>query len=239
MKIVTHAVIARRTNARLGSKLSPRALKRALTQFSLAAMAFGIVSLGGADGALRALSERPAEAKPTTNAKALAVTPEFIWTIDTDGDGLADFSNPTHGGVRGIDAFGSGDFGARRDAGKRKHHGVDYVATAGQAVRAPISGEVARLGYAYGRSSDLRVIEIANSDTKYTARVLYVAPNVEVGDVVVAGQEIGAAQDLNGRYPGITNHVHIELRDERRRLLDASEELPSAALVQTARAEPL
>lgn len=65
--------------------------------------------------------------------------------------------------------------------------------------------------------------------------MLYVAPAVAVGDVVVAGQEIGAAQDLNARYPGITNHVHVELRDPRQRLIDASEELPAPAVMQAQR----
>lgn len=218
---------------------APRLLKRMMTRLSLAALAFTFVSVGGADGALRALTNSNARA-PEREATALARAPAMIWTIDADGDGVDDFSNPTHGGVRGVDAFGSGDFGARRDAGKRTHHGVDYVAFVGQKVRAPISGEVSRVGYAYRGIGGLRVVEIVNPETKFTARVLYVEPTVAVGDVVVAGEEIGAAQDLSGRYPGITNHVHVELRDARRRLLDASEQLPSAVVqaqrTQTSRA---
>jgi murein DD-endopeptidase MepM/ murein hydrolase activator NlpD len=215
---------------RLGPRPIIRALTRALTRLSLAAAAFGFVTIGGADAPLRALANGDAAAspKPRVEAKALSQGPAFIWTIDTDGDGVADFANPTHGGVRGIDAFGSGDFGARRDAGKRRHHGVDYVAAVGAAVRAPISGQVSRLGYAYRGVGGYRMIEIVDPETKFTARVLYVSPIVSVGDTVVAGEEIGAAQDLSGRYPGITNHVHVELRDARRRLVDASEQLPSA-----------
>jgi murein DD-endopeptidase MepM/ murein hydrolase activator NlpD len=227
---VTHALTARQRPLRHGSLPIARAWKRRLTQLSLAIAAFGLVNLGGAD-ALRALPDASSgKPKPEAAAKALSQAPAMIWTIDADGDGVADFSNPTHRLVRGVDAFGSGDFLARRDGGKRKHHGVDYIAAVGQSVRAPISGEVSRLGYAYGGDGGYRVIEIANSETKHTARVLYAAPSVKVGDVVVAGQEIGVAQDLSKRYPGITNHVHVELRDARQRLLDATEQLPSTAL---------
>lgn len=224
---MTHANTARQRHPRLKS---PLAWKRRLSQAALGFAVFALVNLGGAD-ALRAPSAAEApSAKPTLAAKTLA-NPALTWTIDADGDGVADFANPTQHHVRGFDAFGSGDFLARRDAGARKHHGVDYVAAVGQPVHAPISGEVSRLGYAYGGKSGLRLVEIANGETKYTARVLYVDPSVEVGDVVVAGEEIGRAQDLGERYPGITNHVHVELRDERQRLLDASEQLPSSAIL--------
>ena len=224
---VTHAHTARQRTLRLGSPSILRTWKRRLTQLGLAVAAFGLVNLGGAD-ALRAVPDVSLP-KSTAAAKALSQAPALVWTIDANGDGIADFSNPTHRLVRGVDAFGSGDFLARRDGGARKHHGVDYIAAVGQSVRAPISGEVSRLGYAYGGDGGYRVIEIANSETKHTARVLYVAPSVQVGDVVVAGQEIGVAQDLSKRYPGITNHVHVELR-EGHRLLDATEQLPSTAL---------
>jgi murein DD-endopeptidase MepM/ murein hydrolase activator NlpD len=223
--IVTHAFTARR-HAQPHSVL--RFAQLMLTRLALAGLAFAFVNLGGADLALRALASAGGPSpKPSAEATALTQPPPMIWTIDTNGDGLADFSNPTNGGMRGIDAFGSGDFGARRDAGKRRHHGVDYVAAVGAAVRAPISGKVTRLGYAYRGVGGLRVVEITNPETRFSARVLYVAPTVAEGDVVVAGDQIGAAQDLSARYPGITNHVHVELRDAEHRLIDAAEQLPS------------
>ncbi|WP_325059787.1 M23 family metallopeptidase [Vitreimonas sp.] len=240
---MTHAITARQRNMRLAAEPNSRRnavtcfVRRVLTRLSFAVAALGFVNLGGADATLNALANaNAAQPNPSAEVKALAQLPAMIWTIDADGDGDADFSNPTHSGVRGVDAFGSGDFGARRDAGKRRHHGVDYVAAVGALVRAPISGEVSRLGYAYRGVGRLRIVEIVNPETKYTARVLYVAPTVSVGDVVVAGDEIGAAQDLSRRYPGITNHVHVELRDARRRLLDASEQLPSKSMLQAQRA---
>lgn len=237
---MTHALTERQWNMRLGSQPIVRTITRGLTRIAFAFGVFAFVNVGGADGTLRALANldgaSQGRTESTAEATALIQAPAMIWTIDTNGDGVADLSNPTHGGVRGIDAFGSGDFGARRDAGKRRHHGVDFVAAAGAAVRAPISGEVSRLGYAYRGVGGLRVVEIVNPETKYTARVLYVSPTVEVGDVVIAGDEIGTAQDLSRRYPGITNHVHVELRDSNQRLVDASEQLPSET-IQTQRTD--
>jgi peptidoglycan LD-endopeptidase LytH len=229
--IVTHADTARQRTAQLEAK-PVRAVRRALTRLSVAAaLAFGFAVLGSADGAMP-MFPSAREAKPTAETMALPQAPPVIWAVDKDGDGVTDYYNPTHGAVRGNDTFGSGDFGASRDGGKREHEGVDYVIAPGAAVHAPISGEVARLGYAYRGEGGYRIVEIVNSETKIKARVLYVAPTVEVGDVVVAGQEIGAAQDLNARYPGITNHVHVELRDPQQRLIDAAEELPTPRQAQ-------
>lgn len=219
-----------------------RSLARALGQMALGATAFGFIALGGADdvlraGANRALAylDRSDTAVTPVTLSAEAAASGLIWTVDIDSDGLADFSNPTHGGVRGVDAFGSGRFGAVRDAGKRRHHGVDYVARPGAAVVAPLSGKVTRIGFAYSGREDFQYVEIVNPQTHLTARVLYVAPTVTEGDVVSAGDVLGAAQDLTNLYPGITNHVHVEMRDAERRWLDASAQLPSAPLLQAQR----
>lgn len=160
--------------------------------------------------------------------QAVADTPgDPVWIVDEDGDGVGDFANPTHGLIRGVDAYGSGGFGAVRDGGKRKHHGVDYVAAPGDWVEAPIAGVVTKYGYAYKRNKDLRYVEIKNEETGLRARVLYVDASVADGATVAAGEIIGTAQDLTERYPhGITNHVHVELTDQRGALLDPANLLP-------------
>ncbi len=109
------------------------------------------------------------------------------------------------------------------------------MAAPGAPVLAPLSGKVTHIGFAYSDPDALRYVEIVNPETNFTVRVLYVAPTVAEGDVVSAGEEIGVAQDLAGRYPGITNHVHVELRDAHRRLVDASEQLPSAPMLHAER----
>jgi murein DD-endopeptidase MepM/ murein hydrolase activator NlpD len=135
----------------------------------------------------------------------------LVWTgADIDADGLADFANPTGHQMRVHDAFGDGAFGASRDGGVRLHAGVDYEASAGQEVTAPISGFVTRVGLAYG-DAELKYVEISNPAMHYTARVFYVEPQVQVGTRVEIGEDIGRAVSLQGRYPGIIDHVHLEI----------------------------
>jgi murein DD-endopeptidase MepM/ murein hydrolase activator NlpD len=137
---------------------------------------------------------------------------------DIDGDGQPDFANPTGGAPRSHDAYGDGWFHARRDGGSRPHEGVDYDATPGQAVVAPISGYVSKIGYAYPGDSRLRYVEIENPALHLAARALYVDPSVQVGDAVQVGRPIGAALSLQRRYPGITNHVHLEIAEAGRKI---------------------
>lgn len=142
------------------------------------------------------------------------VRKELVWSgADVDGDGAADFANPTGAAPRGHDDFGDGEFGARRDGGSRSHEGVDYTAVAGQDVRAPISGYVTKIGYAYGGDTELKFVEITNPALGYVARAFYVTPDVEVGQTVRLGQSIGSVESLQGHYPGITDHVHLEVME--------------------------
>lgn len=170
------------------------------------------------------------EAHASTDAASDRV---LSWIVDTDGDGVADLANPVQGAPRGHDAYGSGAFGSTRDGGKRKHEGVDYVAAPGQTATAPIGGVVTRTGYAYKGDARLKFVEIDNMATGYSARVLYVAPTVAVGQAVAAGDVIGVVQDLAVKYPGgITNHVHVEIRDPTGVTLDSAFILPAEPVLQ-------
>jgi murein DD-endopeptidase MepM/ murein hydrolase activator NlpD len=152
------------------------------------------------------------------------VRKELVWSgADIDGDGAADFANPTGAAPRGHDEFGEGQFGARRDGGSRSHEGVDYVAVAGQDVKAPISGYVTKIGFAYAGSPDLKFVEITNPALGYVSRAFYVSPDVEVGEAVRLGQAIGTVESLQGHYPGITDHVHLEVMQPGGRRIDAAE----------------
>ncbi len=136
------------------------------------------------------------------------------------------FMSPTSHGVRGDDSYGSGAYGASRAKGKRHHNGVDYVSTPGEAVVSPLSGTITKVGYPYRRSK-LRFVEITSA-TGYVTRVMYVSPAVALGQSIVAGESLGKAQDLSKRYRGITNHVHVEMRDALGRTVD-----PVTVLTQT------
>ena len=146
----------------------------------------------------------------------LHFAPEEQWRLvwrgaDVDGDGQPDFANPTGKAPRTVDAYGSGAFDASRDGGERRHEGVDYADTENQPIKAPISGYVSKIGYAYPDCVTLRYIEIVNPALHFMARVFYVDPIVVEGQAVRLGQQIGVAHSLQDRYPGITNHVHLEL----------------------------
>jgi murein DD-endopeptidase MepM/ murein hydrolase activator NlpD len=145
-------------------------------------------------------------------AAPAVVQKQLVWRgADVDGDGAADFANPTGQAPRTHDAFGCGDFGASRDGGVREHEGVDYAARAGQAALAPISGFVTKVGYAYSGDNSLKFVEITNPAIGYVARAFYVDPSVAVGQALRLGQPIGRVVSLQGHYPGITDHVHLEV----------------------------
>jgi murein DD-endopeptidase MepM/ murein hydrolase activator NlpD len=182
-----------------------------------------------------------ATASPTMLQTAhAAIAPDPVWKIDFDGDGTIDLANPTHSKVRGVDAYGSGKFGARRDGGRRKHEGADFIIAPGAEVAAPLAGTVTDIGFAYDGKEKLNYIEIKNAALKLKARVFYVDPSVAVGQTVAAGDALGVAEDLALRYPGgITNHVHVELRDAMG-ILDPEQVLPlgAAAPLQLAALRP-
>ena len=191
------------------------------------AVSLAIGSIGMAEAAVHA--QRAAARDPDRPALASASAPppapptltsRLVWEgADLDGDGQPDIANPTGKAPRGEDAYGEGRFHARRDGGEREHEGVDYVATPGQSVVAPISGYVSKIGFAYPDDQTLRYVEIENPALHLTAKVFYVDPKVAVGDAVAVGHAMGAAHTLQHRYPlGITDHVHLELAQRGRRI---------------------
>jgi murein DD-endopeptidase MepM/ murein hydrolase activator NlpD len=191
------------------------------------ALGVAVASLGIAEAAVHANNLPRWRAVPSLAALAGPAHPfttrtRLVWEgADLDGDGQADVANPTGHAPRQTDAYGEGCFHASRDGGARQHEGVDYVATPGQTVRAPISGYVTKIGYAYPDDQTLRFVEIDNPALHLTARVFYVDPQVAVGDAVAIGHPIGQAHSLQHRYPlGITDHVHLEIA-ERGRKVDA------------------
>jgi murein DD-endopeptidase MepM/ murein hydrolase activator NlpD len=165
------------------------------------------------------LTSAPAPAEPIRVQPTLTT-----WQgVDLDGDGRADVADPTGREPRDTDAYGEGRFHARRDGGSRLHEGVDYVAEAGQAVDAPISGYVTKIGYAYPGDQTLKFVEIENPALHLQARVFYVDPDVAVGEAVAVGSPIGRAHTLQKKYPGgIVDHVHLEIADRSGRKIDAA-----------------
>ena len=193
---------------------------------TVAAVALGaaVISLGVASAAAQVSDLGPHTARLISGPPPAHFTlvTRTVWEgADLDGDGQPDVANPTGQAPRGEDAYGEGRFHAGRDGGAREHQGVDYVATPGQTVAAPISGVVSKIGCAYPGDPSLHYVEIDNAALHLTARVFYVDPEVAVGDAVAVGRPIGEAHTLQHRYRhGITDHVHLEIV-ERGRKVDA------------------
>lgn len=115
--------------------------------------------------------------------------------------------------IRGNDDFGSGHFGASR--GNRPHLGIDYVTTEGEPIYAPFDMEVTRVSLPYFDTSDYKGIAFSTqiAGVNYDGRWWYFVPNSDIiGHSVSKGQLLGYAQSLQGRYQGITDHTHLQLR---------------------------
>lgn len=120
------------------------------------------------------------------------------------------FSPIVDGPSRRVDTYGSGQFGAAR--GGHKHQGLDISASPGTAIKAPISGIVTGESIPYANDPRYRGVAITGTGpwAGYTAKIFYVSGLFS--GTVSAGQTVGYAQNLQNKYPGITNHVHLEVR---------------------------
>ena len=131
-------------------------------------------------------------------------------------------TNPTGLPVRGQDRYGSGAFAASRTSGTRHrlHGGIDFLAEAGQPIIAPIGGVISRYARPYGDGhlGDCGlVIETPERDA-LMVKLFYVQPALPPGDAVEEGQVVGVATSLQRRYPGISDHVHVEVWQAGRRV---------------------
>ena len=115
---------------------------------------------------------------------------------------------------RGVDAWGSGEFGASRDGGTRPHLGVDYVVSEGDTIYAPFDMEIYSTSRPYSDSTTFTGIKYNTqvNGVDFNGRMWYFIPYPNIiGSVVTKGEPIGVAQSLQPRYPGITDHIHLQL----------------------------
>lgn len=115
--------------------------------------------------------------------------------------------NPTGGKQRTQDIHGSGHYGAGR--GGRVHRGIDYRCAPGQPVIAPIGGRIERVSRPYANEPYSGVVLV---NEKMTIKMWYFKPHdFLIAKDVFQGKEIGTAQDISWKYPGIQAHVHLEI----------------------------
>lgn len=117
--------------------------------------------------------------------------------------------------VRGSDPHGSGAWLASR--GTREHEGIDLACYPESLVCSLQDGEVTKLGYPYASKLELRYVEVTNKDGQQL-RYFYVQPLVNIGDTIKAGDIIGKSQCLGVYYPGITEHVHFEVKENGKKI---------------------
>jgi murein DD-endopeptidase MepM/ murein hydrolase activator NlpD len=121
------------------------------------------------------------------------------------------FASIVHGSMhsRTSDPYGSGQFAAPRDHHSRQHKGLDIAADPGEAVLSPIEGDLVREAIPYPPFTGL-LIQGVGAHAGYSVKLFYVEGR-GCGRVA-AGGVIGHVQDLRYVYPGITNHIHMEVR---------------------------
>lgn len=110
------------------------------------------------------------------------------------------------------DGYGSGQYGSSRDKGKREHDGIDIVVAAGEEIFSPIKGEIVREAVPYGNDPNYKGIVIKGIEKwkGYEIKIFY-AEGLFSG-MASPSQKIGNAQNIKAKYPGITNHIHLEVR---------------------------
>jgi hypothetical protein len=88
---------------------------------------------------------------------------------------------------------------------------VDFVAYPDQTILSPIDGYVVRMAAPYRNDPQFTgvVIEGTGAWAGVEVKVFYL--ETYQSRAVSAGEQLGTAQNLGSRYPGITNHVHMEV----------------------------
>ncbi len=110
------------------------------------------------------------------------------------------------------DAYGSGQYGSSRDGGVRTHKGIDIIVTPGEKIFSPIKGNIVRQAMPYGNDPNYKGIVLKGTEqwNGYELKIFYVEGLFS--GMATELQEIGTAQNLTLRYPGITNHIHLEVK---------------------------
>lgn len=122
--------------------------------------------------------------------------------------------------IRKGDMWGTGWFGDSRvtnsgPAKRYRHRGVDFSAREASGVLAPVAGKVTKIGYPYNPNDPdkghLRYVQITDAEGRRW-RLFYVRPvTVHVGSKVREGDLLGDSQGLGTIYPGIEDHIHLEI----------------------------
>jgi RHS repeat-associated protein len=126
---------------------------------------------------------------------------------------------------------GAGVFGSSRGGGRRTHKGTDYQGIVGDAILAAGDGVVIRADGkdVNGYGNQVVIAHGGNNEDLFTQSAHLDTINVEVGDVVRAGDMIGTMGRSGNTPEQGDTHVHVELREgpsSRAPVRDIEPELP-------------
>lgn len=110
------------------------------------------------------------------------------------------------------DQWGSGQFLASRDDGKRKHLGLDIRAEGGTILLAPIGGIIIERVFPYMGANRYSGIVVKGTGpwAEYELTIYYLDAYTLLQ--FKAGEPLGIVQDITKKFPGMQNHIHIEVR---------------------------
>jgi murein DD-endopeptidase MepM/ murein hydrolase activator NlpD len=151
---------------------------------------------GIADAALLkriGLKVRAVASTPATPAAPVATTAQYLKVFPVVGK--YSYSN---------------DFGAPRSQGS--HQGVDIIAKTGTALVACVDGTISRLSRTETRLGGIWIwITDARGNQYYYAHMDTIAPDLQAGSRVAAGQAVGT-MGMTGDAKGTIPHLHFEIR---------------------------
>ena len=111
------------------------------------------------------------------------------------------------------DKGGSGWFGSGRVG--HVHQGTDFVCRPGQSVYAPFAGRIIRSAKPYPGDDRWNGLVMLSDQDNYECKLFYCTLAEDIGEHVERGQLIAFAQAISGKYSsGVTDHVHIEVRQK-------------------------
>ena len=117
--------------------------------------------------------------------------------------------------LRESDEYGSGAYLAPRNG--KVHNGVDIAFFPGTGIFSLRHGRVSKIGFPHNIhdpvKGHLRYVQITDI-RGFEARYFYLNVAVSMDQIVSPNYIIGHTQTLQGIYPGITDHIHFEVKKD-------------------------
>ena len=101
------------------------------------------------------------------------------------------------------------------DGRSRRHEGLDLLAAPGSPILAPFDGFLVRIADPYPQQKDASLLGLllqSNEQPELEVKILYCDPiRSLIGKPVSRGALLARSQSLQSLYPGIRDHIHVEV----------------------------